>query len=109
MFSFLKDTTNTISINQDNYALQAFKDETILRAALRLNLKYPHHCRVGACGRCKCRLFEGKVKQLTESAYVLSTEELKQGYILACQSIPKTAIQIEVAGMIQKHNKDDNM
>lgn len=35
------------------------------------------------------------MKELTDSGYVLSEEELDQGYILACQSIPKEQIVIE--------------
>ena len=106
MFKLFKKTVNTIEINQQDFGLETEKDETILQAALRLNLTYPHHCRVGACARCKCKLVEGKVKELTESAYVLSKQELEQGYILACQSIPKTPIKIEVAAVIEKKSED---
>jgi len=107
MFKLFKKTVTTIEINQQDFGLETANNETILQAALRLNLNYPHHCRVGACARCKCKLIEGKVKELTESAYVLSKQELEQGYILACQSIPKTPIKIEVATEIEKKVKDE--
>ncbi|RLT95104.1 NADH:ubiquinone reductase (Na(+)-transporting) subunit F [Ketobacter sp.] len=68
--------------------------ETILNAALRQGIRFPHSCRVGGCATCKCRLTRGKVKELTEAAYVLSAEELDQGYILACQSVPRGEVHI---------------
>lgn len=51
---------------------------------------------MGGCGTCKCRLQEGKVKELTESGYLLSREEIEAGYILACQSVPQTDVSIAV-------------
>lgn len=69
-------------------------DQTILQAALAQGLPWPHRCRVGSCTTCRCRLLSGEVKQLTDSSYVLDAEQLKQGYILACQSQPKTAVRI---------------
>ena len=68
--------------------------ETILDAGLRQKIALRHQCRVGGCAECKCKLINGKVKELTESSYILSADELANGYILACQSIPKTDIEI---------------
>ncbi len=70
--------------------------ETLLQAALRQGIDFPNSCRVGGCGTCKCRLHEGKVKELTESGYLLSREEIDAGYILACQSVPQTDVHIAV-------------
>jgi len=70
--------------------------ETILQAALRADVAFPHSCRVGGCAGCKCQLNEGKVKELTESSYILTAEELSQGYILACQAVPKEDVSISV-------------
>lgn len=70
--------------------------ETILQAALRTDVAFPHSCRVGGCAGCKCQLNEGKVRELTESSYILTEEELSQGYILACQAVPKEDVSISV-------------
>lgn len=70
--------------------------ETVLQAALRSGVDFPNSCRVGGCGSCKCRLTEGSVKELTETGYLLSGEEIEQGYILACQSVPQSDVRIEV-------------
>ncbi len=71
-------------------------DETILQAALRQGIDWPYQCRVGGCASCKCQLLQGKVRQLTESAYVLSAEELDQHYVLACQSVPKSPLVVRL-------------
>ncbi len=70
--------------------------ETVLQAALRSGVDFPHGCRVGGCGACKCQLTEGSVKELTETGYLLSREEIEQGYILACQSVPRSDVHITV-------------
>jgi NAD(P)H-flavin reductase/ferredoxin len=70
--------------------------ETLLQAALREGIPFPHSCRVGGCATCKCRLVEGKVTELTESGYILSDKECREGFILACQSVPRTDIRIQV-------------
>ncbi len=76
--------------------IEVVSGENILSAALRQGIDFPHSCRVGGCATCKCQLQDGKVKELTETGYLLSDEELDQGYILACQSIPQTDVTINV-------------
>lgn len=71
-------------------------DETLLQAALRQGVAFPHNCRAGGCGACKCRLLEGKVKELTDKSYLLSAEELRDNFILACQSLPKSDVVVAV-------------
>lgn len=68
----------------------------LLQAALNAGIKWPHDCRVGSCGTCRCVLKEGKVKELTDFAYVLDEEHLDKGMILGCQSQLKSDIVVEV-------------
>lgn len=89
-----KKRLQTVHINDQ--AITAEPRETVLQAALRQGIDFPNSCRVGGCGSCKCRLTEGKVKELTETGYLLSGEELAQGYILACQSVPQSDLRIQV-------------
>jgi alkane 1-monooxygenase len=70
--------------------------ETLLATALREGVPFPNGCRVGACGACRCRVREGEVRELTESGYLLSAEELDQGVVLACQSVPRSDVHLEV-------------
>lgn len=95
MFSFLsKKKSTTAHINAQAITVQP--KETLLQAALREGINFPHSCRVGGCASCKCKLLDGQVKELTETGYILSDEELDQGYILACQCVPQTDIRIEL-------------
>ncbi|MDO9322056.1 MAG: 2Fe-2S iron-sulfur cluster-binding protein [Pseudomonas sp.] len=95
MFSFFtKQGPTTATIN--GQAIRVDSKETLLSAALRAGIDFPHSCRVGGCAACKCKLLSGQVKELTETGYLLSDEELDQGYILACQSVPKNDIQVAV-------------
>lgn len=70
--------------------------DTVLQSALAQGLAFPHNCRVGGCGECKCRLVAGTVKELTDKSYLLSAEELRANFILACQSLPRSDLTVEV-------------
>jgi NAD(P)H-flavin reductase/ferredoxin len=84
----------TVRINDQSITVEP--RETVLLAALRNGIDFPNSCRVGGCGTCKCKLTSGKVKELTETGYLLTAEELDQGYVLACQSIPQGDVHVEV-------------
>lgn len=63
--------------------------ETILDAAITLGADLPYSCRGGVCCTCKAKLIEGKVEM--DMNWGLEEEEVAQGYILTCQSHPRTA------------------
>lgn len=65
-----------------------FGDEAILDAALKQGADLPYACKGGVCCTCKAKLMEGEVEM--EVHWGLEDEEIKQGYILTCQSHPKT-------------------
>ncbi len=69
----------------DAFAFAADED-TILRAALRAGLGFPHECSVGGCGACRFDLVEGEVETLWEDAPGLSERERRRGKRLACQT-----------------------
>lgn len=74
--------------------IEVTRHQTILAAGIENGLALPHGCRVGSCGACRCRLVEGKVKSLTDPTYILTAEELQDGYILACQAQPRSSIKV---------------
>lgn len=95
MFSFLTPSKGAKALVND-VLITVQPKETLLQAALRQGIDFPHSCRVGGCASCKCKLVEGRVKELTQTGYILSDEELDQGYILACQSVPRGDVRIQV-------------
>lgn len=70
--------------------------DNLLKAALDSGLAWPHSCRVGSCGTCKTKLISGKVKPLVDFSYTLEEEDLDAGCILACQSLLRSDIEVEV-------------
>lgn len=83
-----------ISAQINDQSITVEPGETVLQAALRHGIEFPSSCRVGGCGTCKCRLTAGTVKELTETGYLLTADEIDQGYILACQSVPRSDIGV---------------
>jgi ring-1,2-phenylacetyl-CoA epoxidase subunit PaaE len=62
--------------------------EPILDAALKRGADLPFACKGGVCCTCKARLIEGEVDM--EVHWGLEHEEIEQGFILTCQSHPKS-------------------
>jgi ring-1,2-phenylacetyl-CoA epoxidase subunit PaaE len=65
------------------------EDQTILDAALQQGADLPFACKGGMCCTCKAKLIEGEV--MMDVHWGLEEEEVEQGFILTCQSHPKTA------------------
>lgn len=84
------------NINKGQAAVTVKAGENLLKAALEAGLAWPHDCRVGSCGACKCTIKKGKIKSLTDFSYVLDGDQLRAGMALACQTVLKTDIDVEV-------------
>ena len=65
-----------------------FDNDSILDAALKQGADLPFACKGGVCCTCKARLIEGEIEM--DVNWGLEQEEIEQGFILACQSHPKT-------------------
>jgi ring-1,2-phenylacetyl-CoA epoxidase subunit PaaE len=61
---------------------------SILEAVLDAGYDPPFACQIGACCTCRAKLSEGKVVMADRES--LSDSEIKEGYILTCQSKPLT-------------------
>ena len=73
------------------------RNELLLLSALGQGIGYPHNCRVGTCGTCKTRLLRGRISPMVDFALSpLTNQELRDGYILACQAKVRTDLEIEV-------------
>ncbi len=71
-----------------DFDLSLISDTTILDAALKQGADLPFACKGGVCCTCKAKLLEGEVSM--DVHWGLEDEEIEQGYILTCQSHPKT-------------------
>jgi 3-ketosteroid 9alpha-monooxygenase subunit B len=60
----------------------------LLDFLLDKGLKAPFSCRQGACSACACILVEGEVKMVHNE--ILEQDDLDEGYVLGCQSLPVT-------------------
>lgn len=97
MFDFFKKRNYTATIQPAGRSLMVKGGQRLLSAALDAGLNWPHDCRVGSCGTCRCLLKSGRIKPLTDFVYTLSPEDIRQGVILACQSLLKSDVEVEVA------------
>ncbi len=61
---------------------------TILQTARQMGMAPPFSCEAGNCATCMARLVEGQVTMRANNA--LTDEELADGWVLTCQSVPIT-------------------
>jgi len=79
----------------ENKSIYIFKGETIFDASMNAGIFLNSECGgVGTCGRCKVLLKSGQVEKVQSE--LLSSEDKERGYVLACQTYPKSDLVIEV-------------
>lgn len=90
----------TLRIAGSDRAAPIAPGETLLGAAVRAQIPFPHLCNVGECGACKCRLVRGHVRLARDISGHVSPDELSSGFVLACQSVAESEdIEVEVPGI----------
>ena len=86
------DAQSLITVKVDGrsfeFNLSLNSDTTILDAALKQGADLPFACKGGMCCTCKAKLLEGEVEM--DVHWGLEHEEIEKGFILTCQSHPKT-------------------
>ena len=63
-------------------------DGSVLEATLAVRADAPYACKGGVCGTCRARVVAGAVTMARH--YALDDDELDDGFVLACQSVPTT-------------------
>jgi ring-1,2-phenylacetyl-CoA epoxidase subunit PaaE len=64
----------------------AFTQGNILDSARAAGLPAPFACKAGVCATCRAKVTKGKVEMAAR--YGLTDEEVAEGYVLTCQSVP---------------------
>lgn len=65
-----------------------YHGEAVLDAALHAGFEIPYSCKGGVCSTCKALVVEGKVHM--DIHYGLEADEIDAGYVLTCQSHPRS-------------------
>lgn len=77
-----------LTLYGQKWSFQMPFDKPVLDAAIEQGLDLPFSCKGGMCCTCRAKLDDGKVDMRV--SYGLEPGEIDQGYILTCQSIPKS-------------------
>ena len=75
-----------IKLDRRKHTIRYVAGDTVLEAARRGGLSPPFSCEAGNCATCMAHLDKGSVTMRVNNA--LSDDELADGWILTCQSIP---------------------
>jgi ring-1,2-phenylacetyl-CoA epoxidase subunit PaaE len=65
-----------------------FVGESILDVALKNGADLPYACKGGVCCTCRAKVMKGEVEM--EVNYALEHDEIEKGFVLTCQSHPRT-------------------
>lgn len=87
----LKDKVSQVTVRLDGISHVfdlPFDGDSVLNAALLEGVDLPFACKGGVCCTCRAKLVEGQVEM--DVNYALEGDELASGYILTCQSHPRT-------------------
>ena len=78
-----KPKDSTARLMPSGKSVHVAKNTTLLNAALEDGHDWPHNCKFGSCGECKCKLVKGKIKPMVDFSEALTKEELADDYILS--------------------------
>lgn len=81
-------TTVTIELDGRTGTTGHHPGTTILQTARQLGMAPPFSCESGSCATCMARLVEGSVDMFVNNA--LTDDEVAEGWVLTCQSVPTT-------------------
>lgn len=79
----------SVTLKGEKFDIQVPKGKTILDVLIDAKKDPPYSCTSGACSTCIAKVTEGEV--VMDQCYALEDDEVEAGYILTCQSHPKTA------------------
>ena len=78
-----------IRLDRRKHTVAYHAGDTVLETARRGGLRPPFSCEAGNCATCMAHLDKGSVTMRVNNA--LSADELEEGWVLTCQSLPTSA------------------
>jgi ferredoxin len=78
-----------VRLERRTHTLTYQPGDTILETARRHGLRPPSSCEAGECATCMAHLDAGTVTMRANN--VLTPDDLAEGYVLTCQSLPTSA------------------
>lgn len=82
-------TRVTIELDGRTEATEHRKGTTILQTARQMGMSPPFSCESGSCATCMARIVDGEVSMFVNNA--LTPDEVAEGWILTCQSVPTSS------------------
>ena len=76
----------TVTLDGRTTELSLPRDRPVLDAAQEARADLPYACKGGVCGTCRAKVVSGEVNMRRN--YALEDDELADGYVLTCQSLP---------------------
>jgi ferredoxin len=81
--------TLVIRLDRRRHTVAYHAGDTVLETARRAGLRPPSSCEAGNCATCMAHLDAGSVAMRANN--VLSAQDLEEGWVLTCQSVPTSA------------------
>ena len=82
-----------ISIFNHNYQLEL--GESLLDGLIKRGVRLPYSCRAGVCQSCLLQIEEGQPPEFSQQ--LLNQQQIKKGYILACQARVSDNLKVKIA------------
>lgn len=84
----VRGPSSLVSVTLDGRTteLRLPRDRPVLDSAQESRADLPYACKGGVCGTCRARVVSGEVH--LRRNYALEDDELAEGYVLTCQSLP---------------------
>lgn len=82
---------SNITIKLDGISIEfelPYNTHSILEGALKQGAELPYACKGGVCSTCRAKLIKGEVEM--DVNYALEQDEIEAGFILTCQSHPRS-------------------
>jgi 3-ketosteroid 9alpha-monooxygenase subunit B len=79
----------TIELDGRTETTEHHPGTTILQTARQVGMAPPYSCESGSCATCMARLLDGQVSMYVNNA--LTPDEVAEGWILTCQSVPTSS------------------